>query len=109
MTVLILVPAAVGAVPTLAGARIAAFATPAEAAAILAADPSPAVILTDTLDAAAQETIAGALRDHTRPCIEVRSARWDGVSPSPLSAACRGVISGFGTNALATAAALVAA
>jgi len=31
------------------------------------------------------------------------------VSPSPLSAACRGVISGFGTNALATAAALVAA
>lgn len=109
MTVLILVPAAVGAVPTLAGGRIAAFATPAEATAILAADPSPAVILTDTLDDAAQETIAGALRAHPRPCIEVRSARWDGVSPSPLSAACRGVISGFGTNALATAAALVAA
>lgn len=108
MTVLVLVPAAAGAAPHPPGARLAAFATPAEAAAILAADPSPAVILTDTLDAAAQETIAGALRAHPRPCIEVRSARWDGVSPSPLSAACRGVISGFGMNALAAAAALVA-
>ena len=40
-------------------------------------------------------------------CIEVRSARWDGTSPSPLSAACRGVISGFGTRAIATAVSLV--
>jgi len=107
VSVLLLLPAAAGEVTPPPRANPRVFATASEAAAALAADPSPAVILTDTVDAAAQETIAAALRAHPRPCIEVRSARWDGTSPSPLSAACRGVISGFGTHALATAVSLV--
>ncbi len=107
MSVLLLVPAAAGPVAPPPGANQRVFATAGEAAAALAADPSPAIILTDSVDAAAQEAIAAALRAHPRPCIEVRSARWDGTSPSPLSAACRGAISGFGTRAIATAVSLV--
>ncbi len=42
------------------------------------------------------QTVAG----RSSRCIEVRAERWDGHSPSPLSAACRGVISGFGLNGI---------
>jgi hypothetical protein len=49
--------------------------------------------------------VASAVTASGRPCIEVRSERWDGESPSPLSAACRGVISGFGVDAARQAAA----
>jgi len=42
-----------------------------------------------------------------RPCIEVRAERWDGRTPSPLSAACNGVISGFGVSGVRAACALL--
>ncbi len=44
----------------------------------------------------AVERMADAIRASGIQCIEVRPERWDGRTPSPLSAACRGVISGFG-------------
>lgn len=103
MTVLVLIPAGIQAPPLPRDAALVAFATPADAAAILAADGSPTVILSDALAPAAQETLAAALRARPRPCIEVRGERWDGHSPSPLSAVCRGVISGFGVASIVTA------
>ena len=44
-----------------------------------------------------------AIRESGRPCIEVRPEAWDGQTPSPLSAACRGVISGFGAHGILAA------
>ena len=54
------------------------------------------MFVSDGLSAADEATIADAVRARTGQTIEVRSERWDGETPSPLSAACRGVISGFG-------------
>ena len=73
------------------------------------AGTGPLVLVSDGLDLAALEALSAAVRDSGRPCIEVRSERWDGQSPSPLSAACRGVISGFGVVAARQAAAVLAA
>ena len=68
----------------------------------------PAIVCTDHLAAEEADAIAAAIRERTAPCIEVRLASWDGESHSPISAACRGVISGFGVGGLARAAELLA-
>lgn len=75
----------------------------------LHSSPAPAVICTDTLAAEDLPRLAHAIRERAAPCIEVRSGPWDGESTSPVAAACRGVISGFGTGGLQRAAALLAA
>ena len=74
-------------------------------ASVVRAGRGPLVLVSDGLDVPELATIASAVRESGRPCIEVRSERWDGESPSPLSAACRGVISGFGIEAVRHAAA----
>jgi len=55
-----------------------------------------AVVVSDGFDANQVINLASAVVSVGKPVIEVRAARWDGETPSPLSAACRGVISGFG-------------
>lgn len=67
-----------------------------------------AVIYHDGFSAVDQAAIATALRDSGATCIEVRAHRWDGFELSPLSAACTGVISGFGVGAIARAVAALA-
>lgn len=67
-----------------------------------------AVLVSDGLAAGTESVVAAAIRLRGQPVIEVRAGRWDGVSPSPLSAACRGVISGFGVAGVTAAAHLLA-
>ena len=62
-----------------------------------------AVLVSDRFTADEIAQIAGAIATLGKPVIEVRSTRWDGESPSPLSAACRGVIAGFGDAGAAAA------
>ncbi len=69
----------------------------------LRATANPAVIWSDGLEVDSLEAVAAAVRDRRGPCIEVRGEGWDGQTFSPLSAACRGVISGFGERGLAAA------
>lgn len=73
----------------------------------LRAVANPAVIWSDGVDDDAVDAVAAAVRDHNAACIEVRAERWDGASFSPLSAASRGVISGFGIGGVGAAAAVL--
>jgi 3-dehydroquinate dehydratase len=73
----------------------------------LAGAQEPVVLLSDGLDEAGQQAVAVAVRASGRMVVEVRSARWDGETQSQLSAACRGVISGFGGAGVAAAVALI--
>lgn len=73
----------------------------------LRATANPAVIWSDDVDEESLEAVAAAVRGREGACIEVRNKRWDGQSFSPLSASCRGVISGFGAGGLAAAAGLL--
>ena len=73
----------------------------------LRATSNPAVVWSDGLAEDSLEAVAAAIRDRQGDCIEVRSEAWDGRTFSPLSAACRGVISGFGERGLAAAVALI--
>ena len=78
------------------GARVVAVSTLAEAIGALSAAAGPVVVVSDGMDDSCQDGLAVAIRARPEPAIEVRGERSDGVSHSPLSAACRGVISGFG-------------
>lgn len=73
---------------------------------ILAAHDA-AVIVSDGFGEDALTQLAAAIRGSGTPVIEVRAARWDGEASSPLSGACRGVISGFGDAGIAAAARLL--
>jgi hypothetical protein len=84
------------------------FQTAFDAVVALKASDAPAVLVTDGLDQEDLDSLASVIRERGGPCIEVRSARWDGETQSPVSAACRGVISGFGANGVRRAAELLA-
>jgi hypothetical protein len=94
--------------PPAESAVLASAVDAASLAEAVRAGSRPLVLISDGLDAAGLEALAAAVGESGRPCIEVRSERWDGQSPSPLSAACRGVIAGFGVAAAHQAAALLA-
>lgn len=67
------------------------------------------IIVSDGLHPEDLPAVAEAVRASTKPCIEVRGGGWDGTTFSPLSAACRGVVSGFGPAAVARAVELLRA
>jgi len=96
MSVAVIVPAGMAA----GGATV--YATLGEVLAALRGE-GPAVVCTDGLGGGWLEAVAAAIRERAGPVIEVRSERWDGVTHSPVSAACRGVISGFGASGVAAA------
>ncbi len=87
------------------GVIVVRYNNAAEAAAAIAAGSGPAVILSDALHDPAG-AVASAVRTSGRSCIEVRSQRWDGETPSPLAAACRGIVAGFGVAGVIAAAQL---
>lgn len=108
MDIALLIPSArlpeIGPVP---GAVLLTYGNALDLVVTLRATANPVVIWSDDLDEESLEAVAAAVRDRQGACIEVRSKGWDGQTFSPLSAACRGVISGFGVRGLAAAAALV--
>jgi 3-dehydroquinate dehydratase len=65
-----------------------------------AGEAEGAIIVSDGIAAEELDAVAAAVRGWTGTCIEVRGAAWDGTTFSPLSAACKGVISGFGDDGL---------
>jgi hypothetical protein len=91
-----------------AGARIVGYGTADEAVAALGAAAGPAVLWSDGIAADRLEEAAGAVRGRSGAVIEVRGEGWDGETFSPLSAACRGVISGFGAAGVSEALRLLA-
>ncbi len=74
-----------------------------EAVARLRTDQRPAVLWSDALSQSDLPTVAAVIKQRASAVIEVRAARWDGETTSTLSAACRGVISGFGEAGIAAA------
>jgi hypothetical protein len=98
-----LVVIALGAPAAPEGARSVACADAEAMVAALAGPFDAAVLVSDGLPSKDLERLSEAVVACGRPVIEVRSERWDGQSPSPLSAACRGVISGFGEGGVAAA------
>ncbi len=94
--------------PHIDGAVLVPFTSTLDVVVSLRASPLPAVICTDTIPPDESESLVTAIRERAGPSIEVRLAGWDGESHSPISAACRGVVSGFGTAGVVRAANLLA-
>lgn len=102
MTVVVLAPAHVTVASR--GADVRAYVTAGDLRLRLRElGGAKAVIYHEGFGATDQATIAATIREAGATCIEVRAARWDGFESSPLSAACQGVLAGFGTAAIAQA------
>ena len=96
-----------GSLPT--GSVLVPYETVVDAVVALKATTLPAVVCTDGLATEDLPALAAAIAAHPAPCVEVRAAAWDGESGSPVAAACRGVVSGFGADGLRRAAELLLA
>lgn len=84
--------------------KVVEYESSAQLAAMLGSSGNdPVVIVAGEISIEDQENIAAAIRAHSLRAVEVRAERWDGFSASPLSAACRGVIAGFGANGIPAA------
>ena len=98
MTIRVIAPAATE-LPAVEGAEVVRYKTAAEAVSALTGT-SHAVLVSDALPAEDLSRMAEAIRSGGVTVVEVHSERWDGETHSPLTAACRGVIGGFGTGAV---------
>ncbi|HJP40384.1 MAG TPA: hypothetical protein QGF35_01575 [Dehalococcoidia bacterium] len=93
----LLVPAGYPAGSDMPGVQVIEWTSADEVAnALGTSGASPIILVSDGLDGSDSLKIAHAIRAGSKEPIEVRSDRWNGASPSPISSACRGVISGFG-------------
>jgi hypothetical protein len=108
--ILVLYPAGEASpVAGLANVRAIAYSEPDEVhAALTEPGCAAAVLWSDALTAADLEAAVAAVRASGVSVIEVRAERWDGESLSPLSAACRGVLSGFGAAGVRAALGMLA-
>lgn len=102
MPIAVFVPSGLD-VPDLPSAAVHRFDSPGDLAAQLARTPGIAVLVSDGLEGEAAASIADAVRSHEGQVIEVQFNSWDGISHSPLSAVCRGVVAGFGPAGVAAA------
>lgn len=107
--VLVLVHRSIRPGPLPAGSSLVPYETVVDAVVALKATTFPAVVCTDGLAPEDLPSLAAAISAHPAPCVEVRAAAWDGESSSPVAAACRGVVSGFGAHGLRRAAELLLA
>ncbi len=106
--VVILLPgSAAGTLAATAGTTVRLYRDVSELRAALEDGDGPFVLCSDGLDPVELTAAAALIGELGLSVVEVRSERWDGASPSPLSAACRGVVSGFGPAGVAAAAALL--
>lgn len=83
------------------------YAAVTDVIAALAGADGGAVLCADGIDDADLADVAAAVRAAPGTVVEVRSAPWDGETHSPLSAACAGVIAGFGLEGVRAAALLL--
>ncbi len=106
--VLVLLPAASAAAQSLPpGTPVVPYTNAVDVIVTLRASSGDVVLDSDGLGEDTLASVAAALRARSGTCIEVRARAWDGESHSPLSAACRGVISGFGPAGIREALALL--
>ncbi len=89
------------ALPTLpADVKVVRFGTAHELVAALRG-PENIVLVSDGLRGG--DAVAHAIRTAGVTVIQVQSEKWDGEEHSALTAACKGVIAGFGLSAVAYA------
>ena len=104
--VLILLPVGVAPPPLPEGVDVRTCATAAEVVAALAAATGDVVLCIDGLSGDTAEVVAAAAAvDGT--VIEVKQGAWDGETHEAASAACAGVIAGFGIAGVSAAVALL--
>ena len=103
--VLVILPAGVTAPPLADGVEVTACATASEVTAALAAATGDVVLCAG--DRRGDAEVAGAVAGVTGSVIQVELESWDGVTHSAVSAACAGVIAGFGTAGIVAAVALL--
>ncbi len=103
--VLVILPADVAPPPLPEGVEVSPCATSGEVAAALRQAGGDVVLCFDGLPDA--EVIAGAVRTIEATVILVEQDAWDGETHSPVSAACTGVVAGFGIAGVSAAVALL--
>ena len=64
----------------------------------LTAEVTAIILMTDGLPESAVANVIQSVQACGAPVVEVRGQQWDGLSPAPLAAACKGFISGFGVE-----------
>lgn len=103
--VLVILPAGVAPPPLPEGVEVRTCAISGEVASALRQAGGDVVLCVDGLPDA--EVIAGAVRTVEATVILVEPAAWDGEAHSPVSAACSGVVAGFGIAGVSAAVALL--
>ena len=103
--VLVILPAGVAPPPLPEGVEVRTCATSGDVAAALRQAGGDVVLCVDGLPDA--EVIAGAVRTAEATVILVEPGAWDGETHSPVSAACTGVVAGFGVTGVSAAVALL--
>ena len=107
--VLVLLPGGTTPPPLPEGVDVRTCATAAEVVAALAAATGDVVLCLDGLVGLVGDTaeVAAAAAAVDGTVIEVRRGAWDGETPEAVSAACAGVIAGFGLAGVSAAVALL--
>ncbi len=98
--VLVLIPHHAPADLDWPGVELHRYTSPLDIPGILANCPLPALLFRDDLEAAHAGRVADAIRAHPAPVIIVSARPWDGETPDPVAAVCRGVVAGFGYRAI---------
>jgi hypothetical protein len=98
MSVLVLVPAEAldDDVAVAAGCSLMPWRTGDDIISALHGDFEAAVLVSDGLESEELGLVIQAVPASGKPMVEVRSGQWDGFSPMPLAAVCKGVVTGFG-------------
>ena len=104
-SVLVILPAGLTPPPLPDGVEVRACGSSGEVADALRQAGGDVVLCVDGLPDA--EVIAGAVRTAEATVILVEPGAWDGETHSPVSAACTGVIAGFGIAGVGAAVALL--
>ncbi len=103
--VLVVLPSGITPPPLPDGVEVRTCATAAEVTAALAAATGDVALCGG--DRRGDAEVADAIAAVTGTVIQVELESWDGVTHSAVSAACAGVIAGFGTAGIAAAVALL--
>lgn len=99
--VLVILPAGAPADLAWPGAEVHRYRSPLDIPGILRGSPLPAILVRDHIEAAHAAPVVEALRAHPAPVVAVSTTPWDGETPDPIAAACRGIVAGFGYRAIA--------
>jgi hypothetical protein len=98
--VLVLLPAACEPGLAWPGAEVHRYSSALDIPGLLATCPMPAILVRDGIPPDHADRIAEVIRAHPAPVIAVAKAPWDGETPDPIAAACRGIVAGFGLRAI---------